>query len=90
MSTQNFESFKPLSEEEEKHVLGGGSNQNPACAQMAGQITQVQAEIQAAQNKGGQVPQSLEQQLQALQTQYQQEQCSGGGPNPIPTPNTGN
>jgi len=80
MASQNSESFKPLSEDEEKHVVGGGSNVNPACVQLGGQIKQLQAEIQAFQNKGVPVPQSILQQLQAEEAQYQQMGCNG--PNP--------
>ena len=71
MGSQNFETFKPLSEEEEKHVVGGGTNnsqgQNPACAQIAQQLSALQVQIQTFQSQGLPAPVALVQDASMLQ-----------------------
>ena len=70
MKNQDLNSFKPLNEEEEKHVVGGqpGGNQ---CGQILLQIQNVEAQIQSAQQGGNPPPPGLIQQLSALKLQYQ-------------------
>jgi bacteriocin-like protein len=78
MATQNFDSFKPLNEEEEKQIKGGGTNSsNASCAPIAQQIQQTEAMIQAEQSTG-KVDQILIKTLNELKVKYQQ--CLNGQP----------
>jgi hypothetical protein len=76
MGSQNFEAFKPLSEEEEKHVVGGGApnnpNGNPQCAPIQQEMIAVQGQISAFSSQGVPVPASLLQTEAELQLKYQQ------------------
>jgi hypothetical protein len=71
MENKNIDGFKPLSQDEEKKVSGGGQpiSADP-CAPIASQIAAVEQKIEMMARLGQPVPPPVMLQLQQLQQQY--------------------
>ena len=68
MSKQNLDGFKPLSEEEESHIVGGASPTN-TCAPYLKIINELKAEL-AQTKQGSQAYQALEAKINTAQENY--------------------
>ena len=72
MKNQNLDGFKPLSEEEESHVIGGKSGQFDNCAPIAQQIAMLENELKSFPPPARNTPayKNLEQQLAESELAY--------------------
>ena len=72
MSNQNLDGFKPLSEEEESHVVGGNQGSPDVCAPIAQKIAMVQGAMSNMPAHAHNTPayQQLERELAVLDQTY--------------------
>lgn len=79
MSTQNLDGFKPLSKEEESHVLGGNPGKPDVCAPIAQQMAMVEAALNSTPMSDRHTPAyiNMERELTVLTQTYKTCESSG-------------
>jgi predicted nucleic acid-binding Zn ribbon protein len=70
MENPNVDGFKPISDEEKSHVVGGNAGKQDVCSPIAQEIALVESELLRYPHNSPNGRQ-LEQQLLLLQKQYQ-------------------
>jgi hypothetical protein len=70
MSNQTFDGFKPISDDEKSHVVGGNAGKQNVCTPIAQEITLVESEMKNYPPNSPNGKQ-LAQQLTLLEKQYQ-------------------